>query len=529
MSRDSSTPQEDLHRIITALQHASCFDHPVSQFITVETHISIVLLTGDYAYKFKKPVDLGFVDFTSLDKRRHYCEEELRLNRRLAADLYLAVIAIGGETDAPLLNTTPAIEYCVQMHQFPRTAELDRVLSERALPAAAFRELAHTVARFHEQAQTATVDSGYGATELVRRYCLANFDDIDPGLRGADDRADLMTLREWSETEIKRVSDTIERRRQTGRVRECHGDMHLSNMIWLDNRIQVFDCIEFNAELRWIDVMNEIAFLLMDLDSRDRSDLGRVFLNAYLEAGGDYAGLPLLRLFQVYRSMVRGKIAALRVGQEQGSDRQKARRIFRRHIRLARRYIDNHAVPVLIITHGLSGSGKTTITEGLTPATGAIRIRSDIERKRLAGLTATEASHSDIDQGLYDPSHTERTYERLCECARSVIQAGLPAIVDAAFLETARRKRFQELAEELSVPFRILDCRAPVEVLRERIMQRSQEGYDASEADSQVLDHQLQTLEALSETEQQHVVRIDTTTAVNCQFLIRRLGITPAS
>jgi len=501
-------PIEPLRQLIEALRKPGVLDHDTDRFETIETHISIVLLTGQYAYKFKKPVDLGFVDFSSLDKRRYYCEEELRLNRRLAPDLYLDVVAIGGSYVQPVPDQEPAIEYCVKMRQFPRAAELEQVLKDHAVEPGDFIELAKGIAAFHDSAAKAPPDSPYGTANEVRRQCLDNFETIGAGLSDANLSGELRPLRDWTDAELEHCAIIIDRRHDSGRVRECHGDLHVTNMIHLQGRIQVFDCIEFNDEFRWIDVMSEIAFLLMDLDMRGRAALGHAFLNAYLEAGGDYPGLSLLRLYRVYRSMVRAKIAYLRAGQDSGD--KKTRRRFTEHIRLAHRYTEPTVSPVLVITRGFSGSGKTTLTDELIPLAGAVRVRSDVERKRLEGMSASEQSHSGIGQGLYDPSHTERTYERLAECAESILRAGLPAIVDATFLAAEQRLRFFNLAQSLNVPFRILDCQAPEDVLRQRICQRARQGRDASEADTAVLDRQLSSADPLSAWERQYLVELDT-------------------
>lgn len=512
---------EQLEQLITALQDPACFDHSVGQFETIETHISIVLLTGDYAYKFKKPVDLGFVDFTSLDRRRHFCEEEIRLNSRLAPELYLEVVAIGGDINSPRLGVEPVMEYCVKMRQFPHTAELEQALADGKVSQEDFARLARSVANFHESAAVADSESIYGSAGRVRQQCLDNFEDLKTGLTDVRLKRGLRDLQTWTESQLARNEELINQRHANGRVRECHGDMHLTNMIWLDERIQVFDCIEFNDELRWIDVMNEIAFLLMDLDMRKRIDLAHVFLNAYLETSGDYEGILLLPLFRSYRSLVRAKIACLRMGQEKGQD-DKLRERVRAHIELARQYAGSERATPLIVTRGLSGSGKTTLTEQLIPLSGAVRVRSDVERKRLVGMTAAESSHSGIGQGIYDPAHTEQTYERLADCARSIIQSGLPAIVDATFLQQAQRSRFRNLAQSLNVPFCILDCQASEQTLRERISERSG---DASEADLKVLERQLSVAEALSDQESADVVILDTETKPDMTDLARRLGL----
>ncbi|MEX2515632.1 MAG: AAA family ATPase, partial [Gammaproteobacteria bacterium] len=471
---------EQLGRLVAALQKPGCFEHTVKHFEIIETHISIVLLTGEYAYKFKKPVDFGFVDFTTLQKRKHYCEEELRLNSRLAPEIYLQVASITGSIDMPRLDSGPAIEYCVKMRQFPHSAELHNALAQNKVDQSAFRELGTAIACFHEHAEAADQSNDYGSFDQVRNQCLENFSSMADGLPGLPVADDLSMLKTWTGQQLSEQQELIESRRKNGRVRECHGDMHVTNLIWLQDTIQVFDCIEFNPELRWIDCMSEIAFLLMDLDMRQQADKAHVFLDAYLEYGGDYSGLPLLPLFYVYRSLVRAKIAFLQARQDSHKTDTGLLDRIGKHIQLARSSIEISAPASIIITTGLSGSGKTTITEPLIPATGALRVRSDVERKRLAGLNATDRSHSKIGQGLYAAGHTQETYQHLRDCARAVISAKHPVIIDATFLKLSQRRMFQELATELNVPYRILDCQAPESILRERIDQRRG---DASEAD----------------------------------------------
>lgn len=517
-----ATPDR-LSNIVTALQDPDRFPHPVTEFKTIETHISIVLLTGEYAYKFKKPVDFGFVDFTSLKKRRYFCKEELRLNRRLAPDIYLGVVTVGGDDAHPRFDSEPTIEYCVKMRQFPQAAELETALTENKVDATAFQRLAQHVARFHDQAAIAGANSEFGSFTQVQEQCEHNFQTLRDGLPDLNVAADLRILQEWTENQLNHYRRFIEQRRQHNHVRECHGDMHVTNMIWLDDEIRIFDCIEFNPQLRWIDVMNEIAFLLMDLDARDRSAYGRVFINSYLETSGDYGGLQLLSLFKVYRSLVRAKIAWLRAGQSE-VDKAAYDRI-RDHLALARSYIDLSGSPALIITHGLSGSGKTTITADLIAHSDAVRVRSDVERKRLQGIAAHESSHSGLGEAIYSAAHTEQTYQHLADCARSIIASGRSAIVDATFLQREQRRQFQDLAHELGVPFRILDCQAPAAVLRERIIARSRQGDDASEADLRVLERQLSAAENLTGQEKTFAVLLDTEDLPAGPEIVRRLGL----
>lgn len=472
----------------------------------VETHISWVLLTGDFAYKIKKAVNFGFLDFSTLEKRRHYCEEELRLNRRLSPRLYLAVVAITGNADAPIWDSTgSAIEYAVKMRRFPQAAQLDVMLADGALLPTHIDAIARRIAAFHQSTAIAGPDSPYGSPLAVHQPTRQNFAQMRPKLIDAADLEKLRHLEAWSEGEFHRLEATFSQRKQQGCIRECHGDLHLANLALFEGESAPFDCIEFNANLRWIDIISEIAFLTMDLHDKKRPDLAWRLLNAYLEQTGDYQGLALLRYYLAYRALVRAKVACLR--SESAIAEGAALEVCREYLNLAESFtLPTH--PAIIITHGLSGSGKTTVARELATQ-GAIRIRSDIERKRLYGLTADARSGSGLDDGLYTAQGRQRTYAKLAELAQAIIAAGYPVIVDAAFLKRAERIAFQRIAAENRAPYAILDFQAPVEILRQRIRQRAQAGTDASEATTAVLERQLAGLEPLSADETPLSLKID--------------------
>jgi aminoglycoside phosphotransferase family enzyme/predicted kinase len=511
--RGTAEVPADTNTLICRLQDPGIYDHVVHDIVVVETHISWVILTGPYAYKIKKPVDLGFLDFSTLEKRHFYCREELRLNRRLAPHLYIDVVNITGTCERPALNTPgEAIEYAVRMVQFPQEAQLDRVAARGALRDHHIDRLASTLAAFHGNVEVAAPRSHYGEPAQVHRVVTANFERVLTALTRRSDRNRVQALRAWSQAQYERHQDVLWRRKQNGFIRECHGDMHLRNMALLDGEILIFDCIEFNAALRWIDVMSETAFLVMDLDDRGHSRLARRFLNAYLEHTGDYAGLQLLRYYLVYRAMVRAMVDMIRANQaglERG-ERRKVLKEYASYIALTENYTH---VPQqsLIITHGFSGSGKTTATQALLERTPVIRIRSDIERKRLHRLAPDARTCSNVDRGLYSAPSTRDTYAGLAGLAAMLLDTGFSVIVDAAFLSRAQRDIFRDLAQRRRLPFYILDCEASEDILRKRVLKREREGRDASEADAAVLAHQLATHEPLTQPEQHDRVAIDTT------------------
>jgi uncharacterized protein len=513
----STVDGDSLKRLVAALGDPRRYPHPVERVETVETHISRVLLTGRYAYKLKKPLALGFLDFSTLEARRAACEEELRLNRRTAPALYLEVVAITGTPEDPRIGGEgPPIEFAVRMAQFPQAALLDRVAARGALDHALIDRLAEALAQFHAAVAVADPRSEFGSPEQVLAPARQNFEQL------ADRLAEpgLTELRRWTEREHERLERRFARRKREGFVRECHGDLHLGNIVLLEGKPTLFDCIEFNAALRWIDLMNEVAFLVMDLMDHGLADLARRFLNAYLEATGDYAGLAVLPFYLVYRALVRAKIAAIRAHQP-GLDvhgRTRAATETHGYLELAQR-LSAPRRRALVITHGLSASGKSTAALELVEASGAVRIRSDVERKRMFGLEANQNSGAGLGTGIYAEDGTRRTYERLAALAREVLEAGFAVVVDAAFLRRAQRDVFAQLARELGVPFAIASCQVPVETLRSRIVARRG---DASEATLAVLERQLSTQDPLGRDELAGTQVITPAQSDFVQALVRR-------
>lgn len=494
--------------LLAKLQDPRCYPHAVADIERIETHISTVLLTGRFAYKFKKPVDLGFLDFTTLTLRRHYCEEELRLNRRLAPELYLNVVAVCG--DPPRVcaaDAGGAIEYAVKMRQFDQRGLLDRVLVRGELLASHIDALATSVADFHAHVDRSCQGCVFGLPATQEMFMRQNFAQIR-ALTACDE---LDAIERWSIAEHAALAPLMAARHRDGFVRECHGDLHLGNIAMIDGAIRIFDCIEFNPDLRWCDVANEVAFLVMDFAARGHDEFAARFFNAYLEITGDYAVAWLLPCYLAYRAMVRAKVACIRAHQAGLADaaRADANAEFGNYLRLATSFTRTRW-PCLIITHGVSGSGKTTVTQPLLERLGALRVRSDLERKRLHGMAALARSGSAPDAGLYAKDATQATYDELYRLARELLATGWPVIVDATFLQRRQRDRFRALAAELQIPFLILDCHADVEELRRRVARRTAIGTDASEATLTVLERQLTTAEPLSAIEITDTVSIDT-------------------
>ena len=502
--------------LIRSLCDPSVYDHPVRDVRVVETHISWVLLTGTYAYKIKKPVVLGFLDFGTLEKRKAMCKEELRLNKRLAPELYLEVVAITGSTEAPVPGGAgAAIEYAVKMIQFDTGCEMD-MLVEEGLPVDLIDDLAREVADFHLNRARTSSNRDYGTPDQVRQRVKDNFLILRPNLDCEAGRR-LDYLETWVDARFEQLSATMERRITEGYVRECHGDLHLGNMVVIAGRVRLFDCLEFNPQMRWIDVMSEVAFAVMDLDYHGHRDYGSRFLNTYLSSTGDYTGLELLPLYLVYRAMVRAKVACIRNLQVSGGGDFNAE--IDGHLELAKGYITAPR-PRLVITHGLSGSGKSWWSERLAPGLSAIHIRSDVERKRL--LPGGEGTAPVPDR--YSPRNITRIYEHLLTAAGSVLEAGYTVIVDATFLKYEHRKMFYDLAAKYGVGTAVLDFRCGEGLLRSRITGRLAGGMDPSEATTRVLDVQIQDAEPLTDAELAMAVAIESGEETGIEIVLTRIS-----
>lgn len=515
--------------MLAALARPDAYPHAAPTVARVDTHISWVFLAGEFAYKLKKPVNFGFLDFSTLERRHVLCQEELRLNRRFSPELYLEVVpvtcregryAFGGDGEI--------VEYAVKMRRFADDARLDRVARRGGLTHALLDAMCDQIAAAHRAAASATADSEYGLPRGIHHWFTENFDHIRPRLSQAADRMAVERIARWGETAFERLRATLDARRRDGFVRECHGDLHLGNLVEVGDRVRLFDCIEFNPELRWIDVMSDVAFLYMDLLDQGLQGAARRFLNRYLQATGDYAGLVVMPYYFVYRALVRAKVAVLRLSREgDTAGDASARDECRSYLALAERLI-NRARGQLMITHGLSGSGKSTLAAQLVERTGAVQIRSDVERKRLFGFDALAVTGSVVDAGLYGPDAGRRTYERLAEAARAALAGGFSAIVDATFLAGAQREAFAALAAAADTDFLILDFKAPESELRARVGARLRAGGDASEADQAVLEAQLRRAEPLTGAERASCVAFDTTDAAaverGCRNVEERLA-----
>jgi hypothetical protein len=481
------------------------FPHAARDIELRETHISWVVLCGEFAYKIKKPVNFGFLDFSTPALRQHYCEQELALNRRFAPELYLAVVPITRDRQGlSFAGDGPVVDHAVKMRRFDEGQLLDQLAARGELDRALVRDLAREFARLHATApvcRPGAKQRAPGTPGVLHDAIEQNFEQVSAYPLAAAEQQQLALVTQWTRRRFEQLAPTMAQRIVDGRVIDGHGDAHLGNIALLDGSVRLFDCIEFNPSLRIMDSIAEIAFLTMDLEARGYRDQTHWLLSDYLEYRDDFDGLVLLDLYRSYFAMVRAKVALLREPPGTGDIAATAGHAeFCRYLALAHRYCQPGAL-FLAITHGVSGSGKSTIADQLVAVGGALRIRSDVERKRLYGLAPEQRSQPRDEARLYSAAMSRKTFARLEQLAAGALAAGFAVIVDATFLHRSGRDNFRALAAHLDLPFIIIDCLASPAQLRRRLIERERQRQDASEAGVKVMESQLARVEPLADTE----------------------------
>lgn len=494
------------------------FPHDVQNIELLETHISWVVLTGKLAYKLKKPIRLDFLDYSTIDLRKKYCDRELQINRVWADDIYKDVVPVFkranklrvGTADEPCRDDEEIVDYAVLMNQFPQSALLAEQLKAGNISPEMIETLGAEIANLHMRIEPVP----YRA-DLVRGGAIdpaiENCDYLINELSEADpDFSRSTAIKQWTIETADRMQPFMERRARKGSVKECHGDLHLGNILYLDGKFVPFDGVEFNESFSQVEGLDEIAFLAMELSEHGFQPHARRLLNRYLETTGDYESLLLLRYFLVYRAMVRAKVDMIRQVQRFECEPSTSRPSHPRLSADGRKYLDyakrllSETSPELWITYGLSGSGKSTASTKVIETRGYFRVRSDVQRKLIACRDPYEKTVAAELPKLYSSEMTDLTYQRLWTIADQILQSGFGVIVDAAFLRAELRQPFRELANQHHVPYHILVCEAPTEELKVRLDQR---GIDPSDADASVLQSQLRIAEPPSGDEKDFIVR----------------------
>ncbi len=470
--------EPSLPPLIEDLLRPEAYPHEVSGPRLIQTHISWLLLTGGLVYKVKKPVDFGFLDYTTLERRRHFCHEEVRLNRRLSPEVYLGVVEVRRDAAGRHSVEGPGevVEYAVRMRELPQEAALSVLLAEGRASRAMIERLGELVAGFHLKAATSEEIASYGELSKVRFSIDENFSQTEGYIGRTIERRDWEALKLWSDEFMAGQVGLFEERVARKKIRDCHGDLHTQNVYFTDDQVWVLDGIEFNRRFRYLDTTADLAFLLMDLDFRGFPVFSNRLLNTYLQWTGDYHLLGLLDFYRVYRAYVRGKIAGFEYDMPglEAARREEVRGRAGAYFRLARGYIEEPHRPLLLVTTGLIGSGKTYLARLVAERLGAAVVRSDAVRKLLAGATPTASMRAPYGAGIYSEEMSERVYARMLEEAAHGLRAGRPVVLDATYARASQRSGVVRFAQAGGWPLLFVHCGCRDELITERLVERAE-------------------------------------------------------
>lgn len=479
------------------------YPHPVDVITTIETHISIVFLTGQYAYKLKKPVDFGFLDFSNLDKRKRFCELEVSLNQRTAPNLYLGVFGVvKKDSEMSIEAFTNAkspepqvIDYLVKMKQFNPNHVLGRMLQQSTLSNEMLEQLTSQITNFHQKAEMASMDEEFGQPKVQLQPMLDNFPTLFTHFESNDYSQQLNQLHNWTNQQYQKLTPLLINRKEQGFVRACHGDLHLDNIAIIDQQPVLFDGIEFNDYFRWIDVISDLAFLLIDLDFRNQTAASNKILSLYLSKTLDFNALKLLNFYRVYRTLVRAKISTLRAIQlpENSIEKINTLKTTQKYITQANGYTQPNKQPKMILMQGVSGSGKSYFANQMLDELNdfnAISLSSDRIRKSLFGINS-HTRLSDIEkQQLYSKEMSYKTYSALAEYSLTCLNLGFNVIIDATFLRREQREKFRDIAQDTQSKFHVISIQINQELAEHTLTQRTQLNIDPSDADIEVMRNQ---------------------------------------
>ena len=482
MSQNASNSPDTL---LEFLSDPANFPGAVSQVEVVQTHASMVALAGDLVFKVKKPVNFGFLDFSTLDKRRFYCHEEVRLNRRMCPSIYEAVVPIIRSSDGGLAFGTPepgasgtipekVVDYAVQMRRLSNGRFMDELVAEGTIRATDVQRVCDKLAAFYNAHPATEETSAWGRIDRIRISVDENFSQMRQQEGSLVSHGAIRAFEVQADRFFAINEELLERRRTSGMIRDCHGDLHLDHVHITDERICIYDCIEFNQRFRSIDIANDIAFLAMDLDFRNRPDLARQVAHEMTERLNDHDLPRLLPFYKTYRAIVRGKVAGMKAVRPEVPSEQRGRAAdeARKYYQLALRYAVTNDRPTVFAVMGRVGTGKSTQARLLGEALGWTVYSSDQIRKGLAGLPLTIRSDEATRAILYTPEQTRLTYQNLIRSALEEVSAHRGVVVDATFSRRSDRDELRDMLHD--IPHRFIEIVAPDDVIRDRLSARDE-------------------------------------------------------
>ena len=503
-----------LPELIQALLEPKAYPEATERIELVQTQMSFILLTDDYVYKVKKPVNLGYLDYTTLEKRRFYCQREVELNQRLCLEVYLKVVPITQDRSNILIEGQgEIIEYAVKMRRLPQEAMMDVLLANNQVTPEMLAKVAQKLAEFHRKAETNADISAFGHIDTITQNAEENFSQTEKYIGSTISQEKYQHIRAYTDSFITENATLFDKRIADGRIRDCHGDLHAAH-ICFSSDIFIYDCIEFNDRFRYSDVAAEVAFLAMDLDHYRRADLSHSFVSTYIDKSKDGELVKLLNFYKCYRAYVRGKVESFKLDDPYIASAEK-----RQTLDIASSYFDlAHAYtksrPILFITVGLVGTGKTVLAQALAKRLGLVVISSDVARKKLAGIPVTEHRFEEFNTGIYSAEFSLMTYDKMFTEAKHVLTEGGSVIIDASFVKTEERLKAKELAKETNADFLIIECTLDEETIKERLAQRLEQD-STSDGRWEIYEPQKRAFDPVVEVPPQNHVIIDTSSPVD--------------
>jgi aminoglycoside phosphotransferase family enzyme/predicted kinase len=493
--------------LIEALLKPETYPHKPQKVELVQTQMSFLFLTGEYVYKVKKPVDLGYLDCTTLEKRRFFCQQEVELNRRLCPDTYLEVLHITtGQGRFHLGGAGDIVEYAVKMKQLPKERMMDSLLRLNLATQDMLVRVAEKLAGFHNTAKTNPDISAYGKLDAIAVNTEENFSQTEKYIDISIPSAKYHRIKSYTDDFLKTNKALFNKRVKDNRIKDCHGDLHAAH-VCLSNGICIYDCIEFNDRFRYCDVASEVAFLAMDLDRYQRADLARAFVDTYVRESGDEELLQLLNFYKCYRAYVRGKVESFKLDDPYIAEKEAALAAAQSYFDLAYRY--TRQKPLLVIMGGLVGTGKSTMAEALSRSLGFVVLSSDIIRKQLAGISPTEHRFEQFGGGIYSKDFTAKTYDEMFSQARELVAQGQSVILDASFRKRQDRLQARHVAKEINADFAVIECTLDETTVKQHLEQRLK-GSTTSDGRWEIFEQQKAEFDEIAEFPSENHIVLDT-------------------